>query len=147
MPRYVVEFSPEVAAADVNAVLTRTVQLATLRAEQVARDGAPRDTATLARSITSEVHGLSARVYSPLVYAGVMEAGRRPGAKMPPPAALAGWARRHGYTGSLWVLARNIGRYGSPRNRARMFFFRAAAQTIEAELPSILQRAVAESEG
>lgn len=140
---YRVEFSPEIVARDVGAVIARTIQLAVLLAEQVAKDGAPRDTGTLGRSIVSDVQPMQARIYSPLVYAAVMEAGRRPGARMPPPAALAGWARRHGRDtspGGLFVLARAIGRRGI----AGRFFFRAAVQAVEAQLPSLLQRAIAE---
>lgn len=138
---YRVEFSPEVVSRDIGAVIARTIQYATLLAEQVAKDGAPRDTGTLARSIVSELQPTSARIYSPLVYAAVMEAGRRPGARMPPPGALAGWARRHGFSqGSLFVLARNIGRRGIQGR----FFFRAAAEAIQAQLPALLQRAAAE---
>jgi glycyl-tRNA synthetase beta subunit len=128
---------------DLQRVITRVLQYATLRAEAVAKEGAPRDTGALARSITSEVQSLAARVYSPLQYAAVMEAGRRPGARMPPPAALAGWARRHGYQGSLFTLARAIGRRGIEGT----FFMRAAQQTVERELPGLIQRAIREVGG
>ncbi len=96
-----------------------------------------RDTSALARSWTSEVHGLTAEVFSPLQYAIVEEEGRRPGAKMPPPAALEGWARRHGFPtdrGALFVLARAIGR----RGRKGRFHLRGATADLERRLPSML---------
>ncbi len=113
---------------------------ASLIAQRVAREGAPRDTATLQRSIVRQVTPLMARVYTPLAYAAVMEEGRRPGAKMPPPDALRGWARRHGIPESaLFVLARAIGKRGIKGR----FFFRAAKEATEAEFPRLIQKMAA----
>ncbi len=108
-----------------------------LLAERVARQGAPKDTSALARSIQTEKKPLFRRIHSPLVYHPVMEAGRRPGGRMPPPGALAGWARRKGYTGSLFVLARAIARRGIKGR----FYMRAAAKSVRNALPEVLRDA------
>ena len=106
-----------------------------LLTERAAREGAPKDTSALARSIQTETKPLFGRIHSPLVYHPIMEAGRRPGGRMPPPAALAGWARRHGYTGSLFVLARSIARRGIKGR----FYMKAAAKKANNALPNILR--------
>ena len=108
---------------------------ASLFGERIAREGAPKDTVALARSIVSEASESSARVFSPLNYALPMEEGRRPGAPMPPPEALRGWARRHGFVGSLFVLARSIARRGIKGR----FFLRAAKIKTEARMPEFLR--------
>jgi len=106
-----------------------------LLGQRTAREGAPHDTRTLARSIALDVQPFAARVYTPLNYAPVMEYGRRAGAKMPPPHVLSGWARRHGIPQSaLFVIARAIGRRGIKGR----FFMAKAKQTVEAALPSML---------
>ncbi len=105
-----------------------------LLVERRARQGAPRDIGDLQRSIMTETKPLFARVHSNLVYHPVMELGRRPGARMPPPAALADWARRKGFTGSLFVLARSIARRGIKGR----FYMRAAAKAGRTALPKIL---------
>lgn len=112
------------------------IQSAALLAERTARSGAPRDTAALARSITSDVRPTAARVYSTLSYAGVMEEGRRPGARMPPPQSLLGWMARHGLAGvSPWVLARAIARRGVKGR----FFMRSARDAVVNALPTLAQ--------
>lgn len=114
--------------------LTLLLKDAALHAERTAREGAPKDTSALARSITSEVKGTSARVYSTLAYASVMEEGRRPGARMPPPQALLGWLGRHGIPASFaFVVARAIGRRGIKGR----FFMRAAKQALSRALPGM----------
>jgi hypothetical protein len=113
-----------------------------LFAERQTRQNAPRDTGALARSISSEVRPLAARVFSPLAYATVMEFGRRPGARMPPPEALRGWARRKGYSGSLFVLARAIARRGIKGR----FFMRKAAKKLEGALPGFIRDAARDIE-
>ncbi len=102
--------------------------------ERRAREGAPRDTAALQRSIMTEKEPFLARIHSNLVYHETMEGGRRPGARMPPPDALASWARRKGYTGSLFVLARSIARRGIKGR----FYMRAAVKAARNKLPDIL---------
>lgn len=121
-----------------NQIVGRMVEDIGLYAERQARLAAPKDTSALARSIVSQRRGLMAEVTSSLAYAGVMELGRRPGAAPPPQQALAGWARRHGFTGSLYVLARSIGRKGIV---GRRYFERAANQTI-AYLPNLVNGAL-----
>lgn len=110
---------------------------ASLLAERIARQEAPKDTSALARSITSDVQPMSARVFSTLAYAVPVEFGRRPGARPPPSQALAGWAKRHGFTGSLFVLARSIGRKGI---KARPFMAKAKT-AVEAALPGFIAAA------
>lgn len=140
---YVLDFTlPNVPQLQIRGVLTRVLQLAALYAEREARLGAleAKDTGATARSIVSEVQGMTARVYSPLVYASVMETGRRPGAKMPPPAALEGWIARHNPDISPFVLARAIARRGT----AGRFFFRRAVTRLETALPGLVAQAMRE---
>ena len=124
------------------------IQQAAIIAEATARRGAPRDTGALARSITSEVKGLSARVFSTRDYATYVELGRSPGARMPPPAALEGWVRRHfgaspeRARGLAFVLARAIARRGIPGR----FFMRAAARKVTEQMPNLLAQAAARVE-
>ena len=59
---------------------------------------------------------------------------------MPPPSALAGWARRHGFEttrGALFVLARGIARRGF---RGR-FFMAKGRQSVQKALPAKLKKA------
>lgn len=113
----------------------------TLFAEKEAKSNAPRDTGALARDIRAEVKPLSGRVHMPrnLEYFRVQEEGRKPGAKMPPPSELRGWARRHGFDtspGALFILARAIARRGIKGR----FYMRKAAQSTERALPSRLRK-------
>lgn len=58
---------------------------------------------------------LEGTVTNKLIYMAVLDVGRTPGAKGPPPAALAGWARRHGWgtdERSLRTLSYFIGKRG-----------------------------------
>ena len=120
--------------------LAQLLREAALLGEREARQHAPKDTGALARSITHEAHPLTARVYSPLQYAPVMEEGRRAGAAAPPAAALLGWMRRHGLGGvPPFVIARAIGRRGIKGR----FFMRRAMQTVEQQLPTLAARAIA----
>lgn len=145
----IIEFGPEFDAMQkkldqagpelIAPALTQLLTDAALLGTKVAREGAPRDTAALIRSIQSEVRPLSARVYTPLTYALTMEEGRRPGAKMPPPDALVGWIRRHGLTVSPFVLARSIARRGI---RGR-FFMKAAKQAVQGAMPRFISEAAA----
>ncbi|MGD9889692.1 MAG: hypothetical protein AB7R89_25785 [Dehalococcoidia bacterium] len=119
--------------------LSLIVREAALTAQREARNEAPKDTSALARSILADIKPLSAEVSTSLAYAQAMEEGRRPGARMPPPAALAGWARRHGYGGSLFVLARAIGRRGIKGR----FYMRKGADATRRALPGIVRRGAA----
>lgn len=101
------------------------------------RSFATHDTSATARSWASEVRGMSATVYSPLMSALIEEEGRRPGGRMPPPGALRGWAQRHGFptnSGALFMLARSIARRGRPGR----FYLRAATKDLEERMPSML---------
>lgn len=120
--------------------LRDVLQKAAREATRVAKGKAPRDTGALMRSITPEVRPLSARVYTRrgAAYFPVMEFGRRPGAKMPPPDKLRGWARRHGFPttrGALFALARSIGRRGIKGR----FYMRAGAQSVRRQMPGYLR--------
>lgn len=105
--------------------------------ERTARIEAPKDTSAGARSIVSEVQPMMAMVYTPLAYMRVMNDGRAPGARMPPPDALAGWAQRHGFTGSLFVLARSIGRRGIKG----VHFMEKARDAVVAAMPAEIEKA------
>lgn len=105
-----------------------------LKVEGESRRGAPRDTGALGRSIRNDLTGqglnLEGRVFSNLIYAPIMEFGRRPGT-MPPPAALEGWARRKGL--NAFAVARSIAKFGipSPRSRLKLHFMRDALRNSE----------------
>jgi hypothetical protein len=100
--------------------------------ETVAKNNAPRDTGALKRSIHSNATDTSARIYSNLGYAVPVEFGRRKGARMPPPRALRGWARRHGMPESAaFGIAKNIQRRGIKGR----FFMKKAAETIMFKMP------------
>lgn len=122
--------------------LKKLLNKAALLGQRTARENAPRDTAALQRDIQIEMQPFSSRVFTTLTYAPVMEFGRRPGAKMPPPGVLQGWMRRHGFLGSEFVLARAIAKRGIKGR----FFMKAAKDKVEAELPNMLDDMKAEVE-
>jgi hypothetical protein len=93
---------------------------------EVRRQIAPaRDTGQTAGSVTSDARGsnlnnVGMRVFSPLISAGVLESGRRPGSRPPPVSVIQAWAARKLGTsdpGIAFVIARAIGREGSPKRR------------------------------
>jgi hypothetical protein len=119
------------------------------RAEGLVQSFAPRDTGTFADSITHEQSGawpiLEGEVFSTLrndALVNTIEDGRRPGAPPPPitgesGAQLEAWAGRHGFEdphGSLFALARSIGRKGTPAFAP----FQKTHDVIESELPGML---------
>lgn len=106
-------------------------------AHRVAVGQAPVDQGALRKDMAVEATSLSARVYfqNPQTYHTVMEEGRKPGGKMPPPAALAGWAARHGMAGMEFVLARSIARRGTKGR----FYMKAGAEAAQNALPSELR--------
>jgi hypothetical protein len=60
------------------------------------------------------IHGIVAPGGGSRDYAAVVENGRRPGARMPPPQALRNWLRHHGLPESMaFVVARSIARKGT----------------------------------
>lgn len=107
-----------------------------LIAQREAKAEVPRDTAALGRSIQRDVMPFSAKIYTNLSYAPVVEDGRGAEKKMPPPQLLAGWARRHGKPQSaLFVMARAIGKRGIKGR----FFMRAAEHKANAEVPRLVK--------
>ncbi len=112
-----------------------------LTVEREMRQRAPRDTAAGQRSIrahtTRQSFSRLGRITSPLLYMAVQNFGRRAGSPPPPPQALAGWARRKGYGGSLFVLARAIGRKGI---RAK-HFMRDAVSATKPRMKGIVAKA------
>lgn len=126
---------PELLLAEVEKTIGEAALYAEARVRT--RSFATHDTAATSRSWMAESHGMSATVSSPLVSAVIEEEGRRPGAKMPPPQSLAGWARRHGFpvtSGALFALARAIARRGRPGR----FYLREATRDLEQRLPTML---------
>ena len=115
--------------------------------ERTAKQRAPRDTGALKRSIHSDARPMSARIFSNKAYAKPVEFGRRKGARMPPPNALRGWARRKlGNPNLAFVLARAIARRGIKGR----FFMKAAHQAIMIKMPfqmKLLEKKVAERFG
>lgn len=128
--------------------LRDTIRRLTLLAQREAQIGAPRDTGNLQRSIAGDVRPLMGWVHivgTAKPYAPVMEFGRRAGARMPPPEALAGWARRHGFgtsRGGLFILARAIARRGIKGR----FFMRRAFRATQRAVPSELAKMRAQVE-
>lgn len=122
---------------ETNQALVIAVSDAAILGERVAKEGAPRDTAALARSIDSVHNGMEARVFSTLNYAAPVELGRQAGAAMPPPEALVGWLRRHGNFTTPYALARSIARRGIKGR----FFMRAARKRVEDERHKLLDAA------
>jgi len=99
---------------------------------------APRFTGELAGSMTSrvmnEVTYITGEVYSSMsnpIYPLVMEAGRRPGARMPPIEAIRVWSDAVLGPGLAFVVARSIGRKGI---KGHWFLKRA----YEKNIPNIL---------
>jgi hypothetical protein len=134
-----VDFSSAPVRADISKVASSIIVQATALALRYARQFASefKDTGQLAQSLVGETAGISGRVYSPLPYASPMEAGRRAGARMPPPSALTGWMRRHGIpTSAAFVVARSIGRRGIPGR----FYLQRAYQAMAAELGDVIAR-------
>ena len=113
--------------------------------ETGAKQLVPVDTHHLQRSITHHVDPspvpLYAEVGTNVKYAPMVHEGRRAG-RAPRTEYLVGWAKRHGYTGSLFVLARSIGRRGTP---ARPTFERAISKVLQA-IPRLEREASIEIE-
>ncbi len=115
-------------------------------AQEKAEGFAPRDTGAIANSLSTEVSTLQAIIFSSLPQARFAEYGRKPGGKLPPPDALAGWASRHGFTASrgtsLFVLARSI----AQRGKKGRFFMRRAGRATKRALPRIMERVASDIE-
>jgi len=114
---------------DIQRAVRDAIFMTAFNIQQEAKMRAPVDTGRLRSSImVHPIYGMpslfggsrlvGARVVAHAHYSLFVETGRRPG-KMPPPDALAGWARRHGLGGLEFVIARAIGKRGI---RPRPFF-------------------------
>lgn len=96
------------------------------------------------------VEDLEGRVFSSLPYAIVMDQGRAPGARMPPPDALIPWVRRVMQVGGseeevravAFVVARSIGRKGIKGREFMAHGLEKAMPTVEA-IFGILGEAIA----
>lgn len=95
----------------------------------------PQDTGALLRDIQPEIMPFSAKVPYPKPYAVIMEGGRKPGGKMPPPHVLDAWARRHGID-NTFLLARAIARRGLKGR----FFRRKGRSAVRKQMPHLLER-------
>lgn len=81
------------------------------------------DTGRALASIRFLILGLFGQVSVDADYGKWIEFGTGP--HFPPPASLAGWARRHGMAGMEYVIARGIAEHGTP---ARPFLYPAFAE-------------------
>lgn len=88
-------------------------------------------------SLTPAVQGLTASVISRHPGAFPGEVGRRPGARIPPLAAIAGWAARHGLEGLAFPIARAIARRGI---KGRFFMRHARERLVNYEVPRLVDR-------
>lgn len=111
---------------------------ATVIAENKARNEAPKDTGSMARNIQSNISSTKASVSLPrnLAYYHVMEEGRRPGGRMPPVDAIAGWLRRRGSSANAFVVARSIARRGIKGR----FFMRQGFVATQKAMPKLLRK-------
>jgi hypothetical protein len=111
---------------------------ATEIAENKAKNEAPKDTGSMARNIQSNVSTTKATVSLPrnLDYYHVMEYGRKPGGRMPPLDAIAGWLRRKGSNANAFVVARSIARRGIKGR----FFMRQGFVATQKAMPKLLRK-------
>jgi phage gpG-like protein len=101
------------------------------------------DTGTLRRSITTNVTPFLGRVGSNQPHAPVVEFGRKPGGKMPPPGVLDGWMARHGIPASAeFLIRRKIARKGIPAHPYLIPAFERNKHAIEAEFALAADRAL-----
>lgn len=127
--------------ADFAPVMDRSL----LATEGALRKEGPRDTGTGQRDFRhtrpmGRDFALEGTVTNNMIHMAVLDVGRTPGARPPPPQALAGWARRHGWTGSLWLLARAIGRKGwrSRRGRKHRGYVKRALKDASGAIDNII---------
>lgn len=103
--------------------------------EETSRQYAPSYTGKMAAGFVSEIQPFSATVHTiSEKYPVVMEGGRKPGSKMPPPSVLDQWARAHGIE-NTFVLARAIARRGIKGR----FFRRKGRAAVRRELPRLIE--------
>lgn len=91
------------------------------------------------KSLGGEIVG---RMGSKLPQAPVIEFGRRPGGKMPPPNLIEEWAHRHGMDGSGFVIARAIARHGLPAKHILEKTARAGTPKIVGLFEDALEKAL-----
>jgi hypothetical protein len=123
-------------AAESKSTMVATLSLV----EQNVISRVPIAVGTLSQSITSRIMGeptrLMGEVGSPLIYAPVMEFGRRPGSPMPPSDAIRTWIIRKGIASSdqadglAFVIARSIGRKGIKARRMFRNGWRASRDQV-----------------
>ena len=127
---------------------TRGVTRAVVAIEGDAKRLAPVDRGQLRRSLNHEVKASGRDVVGTagtnLAYARFVEEGRRPG-KMPPVAAIAGWAARHGIEPSAaFLIARSIGRRGTKPRPYLIPAFQKNRALINRELGPVLLRRISD---
>jgi phage gpG-like protein len=104
---------------------------------------APVDTGTLRRSIAVEVTPYVGTIGSALVYAPVVEYGRRPNKPMPPRGSLVPWMRRHDIDERAeFVIRRAIGRHGTPARPYLVPALERNRRAIEREFDIAIERIV-----
>lgn len=117
-----------VAAKGLRAAGMRAVALLQERSNE-----GPFDTGAYRRGWRSEVGEMKLTVSNAMPYSGVIEEGRRPGARMPPPQVLLPWVRRklkataREAPSVAFLVARAIGRRGLPGHHV----LRGASPEIE----------------
>jgi hypothetical protein len=149
-------------AAVMAAELRRAMTASLLLVEADARLNAPHDTRRLAGSITHRIDGeglqLVGHVGPSLLYGAPVEFGRRPGARMPPVAALLGWVQRHFHPvrarvtdevlyREAFALARAIARRGIPARPFMQPAFDKNRPQIDALFAAVGARVVASIAG
>ena len=114
--------------------LADVLSAASENAQRVAAQGVG---GTAAKSIMSDVSPTTARVFSLMsdARATSIELGRDAGGTPVHPEVLERWARRVGFSGSLYALARRIARRGVKGR----FFMQAALRSTDALLPQLLR--------
>lgn len=112
-------------------------------AKDTATANAPWFSGALAGGFVADIQPFSAKVHTiNQKYPVVIEGGRKPGSKMPPPSALEQWARAHGIE-NTFILARAIAKRGIKGR----FFRRKARSAVRREMPRLLDRMGKQIEG
>lgn len=138
------------------AAIRRTVATEGLRIVQEAVSNAnppPVDRGTYRRSFQSSPIPGGAELHNVAPHGAVVELGRRPGARMPPPAVLGEWARRKGLLRGIpkgsreaaqrsigFVLARAIARRGIQGRRILTNTHAAVLQAVRAAVRQALKK-------
>ena len=103
---------------------------------------------SISHQILTGFPNLTGAVFSPLPYAIVMEEGRKPGAKMPPVAAIALWLYRKGIVtdrkeirGAAWAVAKSIAKKGIEGKH----MFKEGLEASEPHINQLFNSAIARS--